>query len=257
MITLKPTLTIIAGPNGSGKSTFTRNTQEALGVPVIDPDLEARLLRPDAPETVAVAAGKQAIRRARTYLENNQSFAVETTLSGNTYLKMMREAKQKGWQVNLIYIGLNKVETNIQRVAQRVTVGGHNVPEKDIRRRYERSLANLPLALQQADDALIFDNSTVAGHQNVLTVENGRITQIVPELPEWLRKAISKELIESYQSQSNQQNILSTSIDPQQQQIAQEIYPTALALLATNRNQSNEPIRGVEELEGNNSDGAT
>lgn len=114
------TLTIIAGPNGAGKSTFTRATSEALQVPVIDPDGEARLLQPDNPEAAALAGGRQAIKRARTYLANNQSFAVETTLSGNTYLRIMAEAKRKGWQVNLIYIGVDNVQTSIERVAQRV-----------------------------------------------------------------------------------------------------------------------------------------
>ena len=103
MTIIEPTLTIIAGPNGSGKSTFTRNTKEVLNVPSIDPDEEARKIRPEAPELASVAAGKQAIKLARNYLDNKQSFAIETTLSGNTYLKMMREAKQKAWVVNLIY----------------------------------------------------------------------------------------------------------------------------------------------------------
>jgi predicted ABC-type ATPase len=89
---LKPILTIIAGPNGSGKSTFTRAIRESLGVPVIDPDLEARSLQPDAPEAVAIQGGRQAIKRARAYLENNESFAAETTLSGNTYLRMIAES---------------------------------------------------------------------------------------------------------------------------------------------------------------------
>ncbi|BAZ46994.1 hypothetical protein NIES4102_40400 (plasmid) [Chondrocystis sp. NIES-4102] len=102
MTAATPILTVIAGSNGSGKSTFTRYTQETLGVPVIDPDLEARIIRPDAPETAAIAGGKQALLRARSYLANNESFAVETTLSGNTYLKMMTQAKQKGWQVALL-----------------------------------------------------------------------------------------------------------------------------------------------------------
>lgn len=136
------TLTIIAGPNGAGKSTFTRAIQEALEVPVIDPDREARLLQPDKPEAAALAGGRQAIKRARAYLANNQSFTVETTLSGNTYLRIMAEAKRKGWQVALICIGVDNVQTSIERVAQRVAAGGHNVPEEDIRRRYTRSLAN-------------------------------------------------------------------------------------------------------------------
>ncbi|MBE9020005.1 zeta toxin family protein, partial [Chroococcidiopsidales cyanobacterium LEGE 13417] len=148
MLELKPTLTIVAGPNGSGKSTYTRAIRESLGVPVIDPDWEARLVRPDAPQAAAVEGGKQAIKRARAYLVNNQSFAAETTLAGKTYLRMMAEAKQNGWLINLIYVGVASVETSIDRVAQRVAQGGHNVPEEDIRRRYTRSLANLPIAIE-------------------------------------------------------------------------------------------------------------
>ncbi len=139
MAIAQPTLTIIAGSNGSGKSTLTRSIQESLDIPLIDPDAEARKMRPEEPELVAVAAGKQAIKLARNYVNNNQSFAVETTLSGNTYLKMMRDAKRKGWQINLIYIGIDNVEVNIDRVAQRVAQGGHNVLIEDIRRRYKRS----------------------------------------------------------------------------------------------------------------------
>lgn len=190
-MTPKPFLTIIAGPNGSGKSTFTTATQESLRVPVIDPDEQARQLRPDAPEAAAIMSGKQVIKRARAYSANSESFAVETTLSGNTYLRMMAEAKQKGWQVNLIYIGVNDVQISIERVAQRVAQGGHNVPEEDIRRRYARSrLANLPVALQQADRTLIFDNSTEIGHRKLLAIKKGRVIERAYELPEWIETLI-------------------------------------------------------------------
>ncbi|WP_414565745.1 MULTISPECIES: AAA family ATPase [unclassified Anabaena] len=77
MTQTKPTLTIIAGPNGSGKSTFTRATQEALGVPIIDPDQEARQLRPDDPQAAAILGGRQAIKRARAYLTNNERKALQ------------------------------------------------------------------------------------------------------------------------------------------------------------------------------------
>lgn len=195
MLELKPALTIVAGPNGSGKSTYTRAIRESLGVPVIDPDWEARLVRPDAPQAAAVEGGKQAIKRARAYLVNNLSFAAETTLAGKTYLRMMAEAKQKGWLIDLIYVGVASVETSIDRVAQRVAQGGHNVPEEDIRRRYTRSLANLPIAIELANRATILDNSTAAGHQPIAIVENGRVVEQVRELPEWI-KTLLPEFIE-------------------------------------------------------------
>lgn len=89
------------------------------------------------------------------------------------------------------------METSIKRVAQRVAEGGHNVPEEDIRRRYTRSLINLPVALQQADRALIFDNSTQVGHRQVLTIENGIITQKARELPEWIKTLLPKFIEEN------------------------------------------------------------
>jgi predicted ABC-type ATPase len=195
MSSAKPILTVIAGSNGSGKSTFTRYTQEILGVPVIDPDLEARIIRPDAPEKAAIAGGKQALLRARTYLANNESFAVETTLSGNTYLKMMTSAKQEGWQVNLIYVGVNDVQINIKRVAQRVARGGHNVLQQDVHRRYTRSLANLATAIQKADQTIIYDNSTAVGYQPILTIEAGRVTKFIDDLPEWIKSSLPPEFI--------------------------------------------------------------
>lgn len=94
------------------------------------------------------------------------------------------------------------METSIKRVAQRVAEGGHNVPEEDIRRRYARSLANLPVALEQADRTLIFDNSTQAGHRQVLTIENGIVTQKARKLPEWV-KTLLQEFIEENQSRSS------------------------------------------------------
>ncbi|MBA3920791.1 MAG: zeta toxin family protein [Nostocaceae cyanobacterium] len=199
-MTSRPILIIVAGANGSGKSTFTRASQEALQVPVIDPDREARQIRPDAPSSAAIEGGKQAIRLARTYIENDESFAVETTLAGNTYLRMMAEVKQKGWLTTLIYVGIENVQISINRVAQRVSQGGHNVPEEDIRRRYTRSLANLLMALQLADRTIIFDNSTTLGHQQLLVIENGRMTQLVRELPNWLYTLLPQELLSDNQS---------------------------------------------------------
>lgn len=231
-----PKLTIIAGPNGSGKSTLTRNTQSELNVPIIDPDAEAKKINASDPESVAVTAGRQAIRLARGYLENNESFAVETTLSGNTYIKMMQQAKQQGYEISLLFIGINNVDTNIKRVTERVATGGHNVPEEDIRRRYERSMVNLPIALQLTDSAIIFDNSKELGHQIKLAIENAKIIQQSEDLPEWIVNAIPQEQIQSLQNES----------------IAQSIYPIARNLVKANQNRLEEISTGVFTIEGNN-----
>lgn len=231
---LVPQLVIIAGPNGSGKSTLTKKIKSDLKLPVIDPDAEAKKINPSAPETAAVAAGRQAIQLGRNYIKNKQSFAVETTLSGNTYLNMMRRANQEGYEINLIFIGINTVDTNIERVNERVANGGHNVPEEDIRRRYERSMENLPVALDLADNATIFDNSSSLGHQQKLTIENKKLIQQSADLSQWITSAIPQEQLQSLQDDS----------------IAQSIYPTAYEMIERSQSQLEEVSTGVFQFKG-------
>jgi predicted ABC-type ATPase len=183
-----PELMIIAGPNGAGKSTLTRLF--TADMPVIDPDAIAREIDPEHPESAALAAGRQAIDRARAYIQSDCSFIVETTLSGNTYLNLMREVKALGWIVSLTYIGIDDPNTNIQRVRSRVKLGGHDVPRSDILRRYERSLANLNKAAKIVDRLTLYDNSTDARHQLVATVEGDSTVIYMQELPNWVDRAI-------------------------------------------------------------------
>jgi predicted ABC-type ATPase len=186
----RPTLHVIAGPNGSGKSTFTLDAQAVLRIQVIDPDQEARAIRPDAPQEAAVEAGRRVINRSRAYLKAGTSFAIETTLAGAMQLRLMEEAKKHGYEVNLIYIGVESADLCIERVALRFAKGGHDVPAADVRRRYQRSMSHLPAALRLADHAIIFDNSTEQGHRKLLAVEHGHIVAREPNLPQWIIRCL-------------------------------------------------------------------
>jgi predicted ABC-type ATPase len=134
-----------------------------------------------------IAAGREVLRLTEEHLKRRQSFAVETTLSGQNYLKMMRYARGigRGFEVTLIYIGTESVEINLARIAERVRAGGHNVPEIDVRRRYLRSLDNLPLAVKNADHVLLFDNSHEQGYQLVGVLSRNKCEWFSP-LPSWV-----------------------------------------------------------------------
>lgn len=139
-----------------------------------------------------IAAGREVLIHAKKHLENGQSFAIETTLSGRNYLEMMVRARTLGFEVVLIYIGTEDVNINLSRIQQRVRDGGHDVPENDVRRRYERSLDHLPLAVQRADHTLLFDNSTEAAYQ-LIGVISPSIVQWFEPFPMWagaLRSAV-------------------------------------------------------------------
>jgi predicted ABC-type ATPase len=87
----------------------------------------------------------------------------------------MRTAKQAGYEVGLIFVALNSADLNVERVAERVARGGHNIPEDIIRRRYETAIRSLPEAISLADGTIIFDNSHASGPQLLVQIRAGSI----------------------------------------------------------------------------------
>ena len=165
---IRPTFTVIAGANGSGKTTLTSwNSDLFQEIPLLDPDAIANTLQASTAGMFPVAAARHVLKSAKEHLRNAQSFAVETTLAGKNYLQMMLDARSYGFEVVLVYIGTDSVEINLARIRNRVLAGGHDVPEADVRRRYQRSFQNLPVAIRRADHAILFDNSTEDGYRLV------------------------------------------------------------------------------------------
>jgi predicted ABC-type ATPase len=179
-----PRFTIIAGANGCGKSTFTADSRFLQEIPILDPDAIGRLLQPTILGKSSVAAARQVLGSARQHIESCESFAVETTLAGQGYLQMMLEARTRGFEVVLIYIGTERVEINLARIRNRVLAGGHDVPEDDVRRRYKRSFENLGKAISQADHTVLFDNSTEEGYRLIAVLGPAENHWFTP-LPAW------------------------------------------------------------------------
>lgn len=180
-------MTVIAGANGAGKSTLTNgNPATFASIPVLDPDMLAKTIPSSEKGLSAIAAGRQVLRLTELHLKRRESFAVETTLSGKNYLQTMQYARGigRGFEVILIYIGTESVEINLARIAERVRRGGHDVPEIDVRRRYLRSLANLPIAVRRADRVLLFDNSKEQGYQLAGILARAKSQWFSP-LPSW------------------------------------------------------------------------
>ena len=140
-----PTCWIIAGPNGAGKTTFALEFLPTVAAcrHFINADLIAAGLAPLAPETETINASKLLLQEIQTRIQNRESFAFETTLSGRGYLKLVKQLQASGWLVELIYLALPTEEVSRLRVAERVKHGGHNIALQDIKRRFPRSLANL------------------------------------------------------------------------------------------------------------------
>lgn len=160
-----PTLWIIAGPNGSGKSSLysTAAFEEAKGsIWIINPDvLAARISEQE--KLPLLEANTQAVIRIEQWLyasiDTHQTVGVETVLSTPKYQKLVETAHSRGFHVRLIFVFLDDVELNVERVAARVRKGGHAVPADKIRGRRRRSFEQLSWFLARADSAEIYDNS--------------------------------------------------------------------------------------------------
>jgi predicted ABC-type ATPase len=185
-----PAFWIIAGPNGSGKSTLYGSRRDAIygntiisdpNRPfwIINPDLRASRIKRVEKRSLK-DANLEAVRRIEKWLkasiQAHQSIGVETVLSTDKYRRLVRAAKQRGFEFRLVYVVLQDSRLNVQRVGLRVKKGGHGVPKAKITERWQRSLDQLPWFLKEADWALLFDNSDqlrIVGrkHEGTITLD--------------------------------------------------------------------------------------
>lgn len=188
----KKIFTIFAGVNGAGKSTLYNSPileKEKLGVR-INTDEIVRTFGDWKNEVDQVKAGRMAIKLRKDCIDKGISFNQETTLTGNSIIKLIDQVKEKGYKVHLFYVGVNSPEIAKERIAGRVKKGGHDIPSETVEKRYYESIENLKIILPKVDLAEIYDNSKF---YTLAITKNEEIIRLqTRELPEWL-KDISKE----------------------------------------------------------------
>jgi predicted ABC-type ATPase len=159
-----PDLYIIAGCNGAGKTTASYTIlPEILNCrEFVNADNIAAGLSPFNPESVALEAGRIMLKRINELLETGVDFALETTLATKSYVPFVKKAQQKGYNVTLLYFWLKSPKMASERVAKRVSSGGHNIPENVIKRRYYRGINNLiNLYVPICDKWIVINNVNV------------------------------------------------------------------------------------------------
>jgi predicted ABC-type ATPase len=207
-------LYVLAGVNGAGKSSIGGAAIRAAGGEYYNPDEAARALMAANPGLDQTDANAAAWQQGRKLLERaidlRLDFTFETTLGGNTMPRLLAEAASHGIEVRVFYVGLASADAHVERVAQRVRAGGHDIPEADIRRRYRHSLLNLVQLLPVLTELRVYDNSATAdpaaGHAPlpvlVLHMQRGRIVG-PPDLtptPDWAKPIVAAALQLSQES---------------------------------------------------------
>jgi predicted ABC-type ATPase len=186
----RPVIVALAGPNGAGKTTFYYAHLQPAGLRFVNADALAQELHiePYAAARVADAVRKELVKQ-------RESFVFETIFSDpvGEKLAFLKSAAQAGYNTILCFIGTAGPQVSEQRVAMRVSQGGHDVPTEKLVQRFPRILANLRAALRELPHVWVFDNNDLRTPYRLVAIfESGRLLRFERPVPRWLTPLLPK-----------------------------------------------------------------
>lgn len=193
---MSPTLIVLAGPNGAGKSTlYQTRIAPVFAGPFVNADIIQRDELTDSSPHAAYEATRMAAERRAELLSQGADFVTETVFSHPSKLDMVKEARNRGYSVWVMHVGVADPTLSVARVAYRVEAGGHSVPEAKIRERYHRSAPLVRQAVLLADTGLVYDNS-IAGQSPklILTFDRGLLIRVRDNPPDWVAQVYAAEI---------------------------------------------------------------
>lgn len=184
---------VFAGVNGAGKSTLYRLFS-------INYDISGFGRRINTDEIVnkignwrngkdQIKAAKLAINMRKECINKGEIFNQETTLTGNTILKAIKEIKENGYKIKMFYVGVESPDISKERIKKRVAKGGHHIADETVEKRYIESLENFEKIVDICDDVVVYDNSKEA-HRRCFQKRGEKIEFSIDkkELPEWIKR---------------------------------------------------------------------
>jgi len=192
-------LFIVAGPNGSGKSLFSKELTES-DLEVFDGDKQMTQLAKMFPETGSEALWSHInddlfLEEKQKAIKSRLNYAFETNFSAADPMTSASEFKEEGYEIHLLFMGLNSLEESIQRVAQRVRVGGHKVSEESIKYNYEHGFKNLYKYFKEFTSVTLFDNAIADTEElsipkEILHIIEGKLFIESKDMPDWVKPIV-------------------------------------------------------------------
>lgn len=161
----RPRYVIFAGVNGAGKSTLYRSglwkkSPHDNTLLRVNPDEILKAAGDDPASMKAqISAGKRALQLVDSYLQHQRPFSQETTLTGKLAVSRLKRIRELGYEICMHYVGLKDANLAIERIKHRASIGGHDIAETDVRRRFGASIANFSKALDYCDEVRVYDNT--------------------------------------------------------------------------------------------------
>lgn len=185
----RPIVVALAGPNGAGKTTFYHAHIQRAGLRFVNADVLARFIAPDP-----YAAARMAAALRCELVRQRESFVFETVFSDpvGDKLAFLKDVAKAGYTVVLCFIGISGPDVAEERVAMRVSQGGHDVPTEKLIARFPRTLANLQAALRELPNVLIFDNDDLrTPFRQVAVFQSGAQLSLNQPVPRWLKPMLA------------------------------------------------------------------
>lgn len=188
-----PDAIFIGGPNGSGKSSILRHVTRQPGATYICADEIAKELRKagytGTEERLAKKAAEMAVSKVIECVQHKKPFLYETVMSHPSKVQLMKTATNAGMASHLAFVALSDPSVNVERVAERVHQGGHDVPTDKVVSRYERTLSHLPDAMRAVKSGEVWDNTTEP--VRFACIDNSRqVVTVERKVPEWALPAM-------------------------------------------------------------------
>ena len=177
---------IFAGVNGAGKSTLYQTFAKYHQMPRINTDEILKTFGDWKITSDVMKAGKRAVQELNQCLSIGSSFNQETTLCGKTIFRTIEKAKNQGYYIELYYLGVDSVELAKQRIAYRVSKGGHGIPDKDVEKRYLETFQNLKIVLPMCNLASLYDNTKE--FRRIAIYKDGIPVRVSHYVPDWFKR---------------------------------------------------------------------
>jgi predicted ABC-type ATPase len=193
-----PQLLVFAGPNGSGKSTINQGvladpnlafTGEYINADDISKSLTQNFKNSTERNIHAAVLAETQRQKA---IKQRADFAFETVMSTPEKIAIMAQARALGYRVNLVFITTDDAEINVQRVANRVRMGGHPVEPDAIRSRYHSTMNLLASALEHSDAAAIYDNTGASPIRVATWVNQQLVLHISRPIRAWVKQKLQR-----------------------------------------------------------------
>ena len=187
----RPVVVALAGSNGAGKSTFYGAHLKSTGLRLVNADVLARDLDVDAYRAAQLAG---ALRE--TLLDQQESFVLETVFSDpvGDKISFLQRAAGAGYNVILCFIGVSNPAISEERVAMRVSQGGHDVPTEKLAARFPRTLQNLRKSIRTVPHVFVFDNNDLSDpYLQIAVFHNGEADFLSESLPVWMQEILEQE----------------------------------------------------------------